>query len=267
MLTILISLISGLTAGYFSFQSWGWLWGVICGLAVFIACQVIISLTVRRKINALQQELNQQIKLGQAKVERKLAMFQQRGNSDVKAARQMIEKEQNLIIREALKTCDRFDPYNKWNPLLARQMNTMRFAFYYQLKDFKAADAISSKCIFFDEHTIAMQLVRLFKNGSDNKTIEKFFRSKIRRLRGDRVVLVFCTYVWIKLRAGENEEAVKLMVEAHSKTTHPVVTDNWERLVNGKFKQFNLSALGELWYSLGLEEPKIQKTRMGRQYI
>ena len=265
MLTILIALAAGIAAGFFSFQAWGIVWGIICGLAILIIVQLLIGITVRKKIGTLQNKMQQDLALGQAKIERKLTMMQQRGNSDIKAARQMLEKEQNALVGEALEYCNRFDAYNKWSPMLPRQINTMRFAFYYQMKNFKAADAISSKCMFFDAHSISMQLVRLYKNNDPG--LEKFFRAKIRRLRGDNMVLPYCTYAWILLRTGNEEAAVKLMVEAHAKSTHPVITENWERLVNGKARQFNVSALGEAWYSLYLEEPKIQKARMGRQYI
>ncbi len=265
MLTILIAVAAGAAAGFFAYQEWGTVWGIICGFAVLLTAQFTAGLIVRKKVGALQQQMQQQLTLGQAKVERKLTMMQQRGSGDIKAARQMLEKEQNILITEALKYCDRFDAYNKWSPMLPRQINTMRFAFYFQMKNFKAADAISSKCMFFDAHSISMQLVRLYKNSAPN--LDKFFRSKVRRLRGDNMVLPYCTYAWILLHSGREEEAVKLMVEAHGKSTHPVITENWERLVNGKVKQFNLSGLGEMWYSLYLEEPKIQKSRMGRQYI
>ena len=41
--------------------------------------------------------------------------------------------------------------------------------------------------------------------------------------------------------------------------------ENCDRLVNGKYKHFNNAGLGDLWYSLYLEEPKIKPQRQVQQ--
>lgn len=44
-----------------------------------------------------------------------------------------------------------------------------------------------------------------------------------------------------------------------------MLKENYERLVNGKFKQFSNSGLGDAWYALYLEEPKIKPQRVQQQ--
>jgi len=51
-------------------------------------------------------------------------------------------------------------------------------------------------------------------------------------------------------------------VEAKKVTDHPAVVENWDRLVNGKVKHFSNAALGDSWYSLYLETPKIKQQRV-----
>lgn len=262
MLTTLISLLIGAAAGAASYRAWGIVWAVICGAVCMLAAQAAIGLFLRKKVSALQGELQNLLAEGQNKIQRKLTVMQQRGSTDIKSARNLLEREQNILLNNALKFCDRFNVYSLWSPMLSRQVNTMRFAFLYQMKDFKAADALSRRCLFMDPQSITMRMVRLYRNG--DASLEKFFRSKCRRLKGENCVLPYCAYAWMKLHADEPQEALNVLIEAKSKTDNPVVAENWERLANGKFKQFTLSGLGDAWYSLYLEEPKMPKGR--RQY-
>ena len=45
-----------------------------------------------------------------------------------------------------------------------------------------------------------------------------------------------------------------------------VLNANWERLANDKVKNFSNAALGEMWYMLYLEEPKVKTQRMRPQF-
>ena len=263
MLTTLISVLVGAAVGAVSYSAWGTVWAVICGLACMLATQAVIGLILRKKVTALQSALQNLLAEGQSKIQRKLTVMQQRGSTDMKSARNLLEREQNILLNSALHFCDRFNVYTLWSPMLSRQINTMRFAFLYQMKDFKAAEALSRRCFFMDPQSIAMRMAMLYR-GND-PSLDKFFRSKSRRLKGESCVLPYCTYAWIKLRGDAPQEALNVLIEAKGKTDNPVVTENWERLANGKYKQFTLSGLGDAWYSLFLEEPKMPKGR--RQYV
>ena len=94
--------------------------------------------------------------------------------------------------------------------------------------------------------------------------LEKFFRKKGARLRKDACVLPVCLYAWILLKQGRNEEALKVLVDAKKKTSDETLIRNWEALANGRPKQFSNAGLGDMWYALGLEEPKMP--RVQQQY-
>ena len=73
----------------------------------------------------------------------------------------------------------------------------------------------------------------------------------------------------MKLRSGEKSKALAALVAAKKLSDNPTLIANYERLVNGKEKHFSNADLGELWYSLYLEEPKIkvqQQRPQGRMF-
>ena len=47
---------------------------------------------------------------------------------------------------------------------------------------------------------------------------------------------------------------------------NPVIIKNWEMLVNGKIKHFSNSQIGDMWYALQLEKPKMQKVQQQMRY-
>ncbi len=264
MLTMFIGIVAGILTGWLADQQWGPVWGIVCGLVVVIVVQVGIGLLLRRKINVLQQEMQMHIGEAQGKLQRKVAIMQQKGSGNLKAMQQLIEQEQGKLIRQSLTETERFKPYYWWSPMLRRQIDTMRMAFYYQMRNFDEVDKLMKHCLFFDPHAVAMKMARMYKK--EDAGLDKFFKARSRRLKGENCALVYCTYAWIKLRLNEPEKALAALVEAKAKTTLPVVADNWERLVNGKYKHFSLAALGDSWYALYLEDPKIRQQRVAKQY-
>ena len=46
------------------------------------------------------------------------------------------------------------------------------------------------------------------------------------------------------------------------KSDSPVLLANRDRIANGKLKQFSNSQLGDAWYGLYLEDPKIRQQRV-----
>ncbi len=73
-------------------------------------------------------------------------------------------------------------------------------------------------------------------------------------------------YAWILLKQGKNDDAFTVLTNAKKKSENPVLVANWEALANGKIKQFSNAGLGEAWYALGLEMPKMQRVQQQPQY-
>ena len=67
------------------------------------------------------------------------------------------------------------------------------------------------------------------------------------------------------MRDEKGRRAVAALVAARKLSDNQTLIENCDRLVNGKYKHFNNAGLGDLWYSLYLEEPKIKPQRQVQQ--
>ena len=264
MYTILISLAVGILVGSWTARdlaSTGW--GVFCAVVAMLIVQLVIGLIVRKKVNRLNQGLQEIMQQAQAKISRLVQQYQVRPPGNLRLAQQSLERMQTDAIRETLAGTDAFRPLYRWNWVLRKQINTMKMQLYFQLKENDKVDALLPKCFLMDSRSLAIKLVRMFKNGDPG--LDKFYDKKCRKLKGEDGAFVALTYAWIKLRQDQPEPARSALVAARKSSDNPVLKENYERLVNGKFKQFSNSGLGDAWYALYLEEPKIKPQRVQQQ--
>ena len=264
MFTLIISLIAAAIAGGLSYLEYDIAWTIINTVAAFAVCWIGVGLFIRHKINKINDTIQKKMEEAQKKINRKLQMFQNRPGANVKSVQRTLEKDQNEAIHEALKTTHQIDRYFNWNFLLKKQITTMRMMFYYQMKDFKKVDELLPGCMFLDPRATAFKMARMYKRKEEG--IDKFFANKSKRLKGENAALLYGLYSWILVKNGKAEEALKLLTDARKKIDHPTIIENREKLANGKVKQFSNSGLGELWYSLHLEEPKVKQKKMRRKF-
>ena len=260
MLSLLIAVAVGTGVMMITSRDLGTAWGVVCGLFMVMLVQLLIGLAIRRRINRINDVIQKIMETAQAKINRKIQMFQQRPGGNLRAAQQQLEKEQAAAVREAIAATDAARPYYKWNFMLKKQISTMRMLLYYQIRDFAEVDRLMPDCVFFDARSMAFKLARMYK--TNDPGLDRFFQKKARRLKGEDCALVWSLYAYIQVRRGDVDGALKTLVEAKKRTDNPVVLENWERLANGKVKHFSNAGLGDLWYSLYLEEPKIKPQRV-----
>jgi len=264
MFTLVISLILAAIVGGLSSREYDMAWTIINTVAAFAICWIGIGLFIRHKINKVNATIQDKMGEAQKKINRKLQMFQNKPGANVKSVQKTLEKDQNEAILEALNTTHQIDRYFKWNFLLKKQITTMRMMFYYQMKNFKKVDELLPGCMFLDPRATAFKIARMYKR--KNGDIDKFFAKKCRRLKGENAALLYGLYSWILVKNDEAEKALKLLTAARKKINHPTIVENREKLANGKVKQFSNSGLGELWYSLYLEEPKVKQKKMRRKF-
>ena len=100
----------------------------------------------------------------------------------------------------------------------------------------------------------------MYKN--QDPKCEKYLARKCRRFKGDDAVLLYALYSWILVKGEKYEMASAVLAQAKNRIDNPVLNANRENLVNGKVKHFSNANLGEAWYSLYLEEPKIKQQRI-----
>jgi hypothetical protein len=237
---------------------------IAAGIAGLLIPQFSIGFIVRKKITAVQNELQEKLVNGQKQMNRKIQMFQSKPGGNIKQIQRQLEGDQKALITEALAFTKRFEPFKKWSLLMGRQIATMRMQFLYQLKDFEAVDQILATGGLFkgpmmmEPMTIAMKIARQYKNG-DAAAAEKTFKRRIQWFRGNRGILLYGLMSWIYMQQGESEKARLLLVKAKDITSDKTLASNWELLANNKDKQFSNAGLGEEWYGLYLEAPPVPK--------
>ena len=237
MLTIIIALIAGVAIGIPSWQARGYGWGIACGIFGFAVVQLIIGLILRKKVNAINADIQEKMAASAEKINRKVKMFQSRPGGNVKAIQKTLEKDQNAALQLALDETTAMEPLFKWNFLLKKQIDTMRMMLHYQMKNFAEVDELMPSCMMMDPRALAMKLARQYVN--KDKGLDKTFAKKIKKFKGDDCALLYGLYSWILVKQDRVEDAVKVLVQAKKKTDHAVILSNWEALANDKIKQFS----------------------------
>lgn len=264
MLTLIIAVLTGLIAGWGSYYEWGWTWAIINGGFVTIVVQLLVGLFIRKQVGKVHNRIQASMQENQGKLNRMANQFMRRPVGGIKNMQQIMEKEQGAAVRQALKLTEELEVWFKWNILLEKQINTMRMMFYFQLKEFNKVDELMPRCLMFDSRAVAMKIARMYKKG-DEKYLQ-FFKKKVKRTKGDDAALLYSLCAWIMVKQNKLDDALNLLVEAKKKTDNETIAHNWELLVNGKSKQFSNAGLGDLWYTLYLEEPKVKVQKERRAY-
>lgn len=264
MLSIAISVVNGLIVAVLCNVLGGVspAWSIIWASLAFMISHIGIALLVRRKVNAINAEMQAEMMAGQQKVNRAMHQLQMKPRGNAKTMQKLLEKEQAKSLRNALEIVDKMDAYIKWSPLLSKQINAMRMQFHFQLREFDKVDDLLDKVMYFDSTLVGMRLTRMYHN--NDPQLDKFYQKKIKKFTGDKAVLLYAIYSWILVKRDEIDKAIKVLVIGKEATGNEVLKKNWEALVNGKVKKFSNGGLGELWYAMYLEEPKVQKQQQRR---
>ena len=104
MLTLIISIMFGLIAGWASSLEYDMTWAIIIAVSVFSVFWIGIGLFIRRQINKVNATIQDQMGEAQKRINRKLQMFQNKPGANVKSVQKTLEKDQNEAIVAALKT-------------------------------------------------------------------------------------------------------------------------------------------------------------------
>lgn len=270
MLTIICSLLVG--AGVYcafipsGIQSEHPHWTAAAAVFAFLAVQIVISLILRKLTGRIQLRLQTIMQETQKQIQMKQNQFMRRPIGQDAMIREL-EKEQFAGIDRLLDATKAFEPLFLWNMLLRKQVNTMRMMFLYQERKFDQVDAILPKCLLIDAQSVAMKLARMYVREEEDKAIDKFYRRKSRRFKDNDLVLVVSTYAWILVKRDRVDDAAKALSDAKIRAKdNPVIIKNWEMLVNGKPKHFSNSQIGDMWYALQLEKPKMPRMQQRYSY-
>lgn len=278
MISIFISLIGGVAFGLAYMYGLDGTWGsYIFGLIGTLVTFFIINKKVQKPLNELIMKVQTRLQKAGEEVQKKVNHFQSRPGGNQAAFMKTVDKIQKDAAEEALTYLEGADKYYKWNFLIEKQIDTMRFQLNYQIKNFEQVDKYLDSVWMFDPSVVTMKMARLYKKNSlknsedlekgalKNWPVTKVFRKGVGRLKGDKSAMVYSTYAWMLIKSGFQEEALSVLTEASKKSADEVILKNIERLRNDKPKSFSNAKYGEAWYALFLEEPPKQKQKVVRQ--
>ena len=274
MLTLILSGILGvalmLGLGLTDTSAWGW--AVFFGVLAFLACNTAVGLMLKKRIKSLMDVMQGTLMTGQKQMQEKMNAWKFRPPGSPKQAQIEMQKMQHVFVEKALAQSEAFEPYYKWVPLLSRQITTLRMQLHYQDRNWKEVDALLPKCIVFDPMTAAMAMARTYmrdgyhhekdkKDRPKPNDIDRRFERGSARLRYGQGALLFGLYAWIQNQSGDPDAALETLLRADRKMENATIKRNIELLRNNKPKQFSLAGLGDEWYALGLEEPRMRAPR------
>ena len=260
MLSIIIAVAIGIGFGCalgIDLQSTGW--GITCGVAGYVATQIVISLILRKKVNAVQAGIQNEMNMDRERINRQLTTFQQRQPGNMTGLKQLADRLQNEVSRKLLEATERFQIYYPWSPMLYKQINAMKVQLYYQLKDYEKVDELLPKSMLMDPLSLSIKLVRMYRN--EDVKLDAFYNKKCSNFKADQGAFLACVYAWIKLKQQNTQAAVAALRKARKLSDNPVLVDNLDKLANGRKKDFSNAGFGEQWYALGLEEFKPKAIR------
>jgi len=261
LLTILINAIAGAlliaVLGMTDTASWGW--SVFWGVLAFVIGQGATGYLIQKRVKAAMGGVQKILEDGQKRLQFKVNQWQMRPPGSIKQAQQEVEREQRMFVERALEESKGLERFSRWAPLMGRQVATMRIQLYWMLKEFKKVDELMPKALIVDPLMAAIKIARMHMKGEEG--IEKAFKKHSVRLRYGQGALLYGLYSWIMVQKNDIDGAHKVLIEACEKMENDTIKKNREHLANNRVGHFSNAGLGDEWYALHLEQPKVKMQR------
>ena len=268
MATLLIALAVGggaFSAAFYA-ADWGWGWSIFSGIASFLVFQGVVGFLIQKRVKREMERVQAILVDGQKRLQQKMQRWQIRPPGSIQAAQREIESDTKLFVRQALEQTKSLDKFRPWVPLMGRQIATARLQLSWMVKDFKTVDALMPKAIFMDPAMSAIRMSRMYMCGEPMEEIAKVYRKGVARVRYNCNVLLAATMSWMQVQKGDVDGAFKTLTEALKKSDNETLKHNHEVLMNNRVAHFGNSGLGDQWYSLLLEEPRMRMQRQRSVY-
>ncbi|MBR7180776.1 MAG: hypothetical protein IKD42_04115 [Kiritimatiellae bacterium] len=241
-------------------------WSVFGAFALFASVQLAAGVFIRKKVKEVMDEVQRIMLAGREKIEAKTRRWQFRPPGSVKEAKNEIERDQRVFTLDAIRATEKMRRWKNWMPFLERQLATAQLQLRWILKDFDKVDELMARAIMIGPDMAAMKLARMQMKGESVEAMRKVYEKSAKRAKYNGNVLADACWSWILVKRGMADEAFKALTAALRKSDDAVLKTNREHLMNNRVSHFSNSALGERWYSLMLEEPKIRMQRPRQVY-
>ena len=264
LISIAIGVLAGL--GFYFGGVCGVGWSITWGVLSFITAQIVLGRIIQKRVKAAMDSVQNILLEGQKRLQAKMARWQMRPPGSIQAAQAEIARDQKVFVREALDQTEVLHKFDNWVPMMKRQIATAQFQLYWMIKEFKKVDDLMSKAMFLDPTMTAMKLARMYMTDRPVEEMAAVYEKATRRLRYNQNVLLAATWSWILIQKKDVDGAFKALNAALEKSDNETLKANRDHLANNRVAHFSNTAIGDQWYALFLEEPRIHQQRMRPQW-
>ena len=268
MITLTVAIVAafgGFAAAFYA-ADFGTGWSIFSGLAVFGAFQGVCGVMLQRRVKRDMDAVQAVLAAGQRKLQEKMQRWQLRPPGSIQAAQKEIADDTRVFVREALAKTECLRKYRLYVPMMDRQIATAQLQLNWMIKDFRKVDELMPKALLIDPTMSAIKIARMHMKGEDSRDIAQVYGKAVRRARYNGNVLPAAAWSWIQVQRGDADGAFKTLTEALRKSDNETLKRNHELLMNNRAAHFSNSGLGDQWYSLLLEEPKVKMQRQRPVY-
>ena len=241
-------------------------WSITGGILAFVVVQVVLGRIIQKRVKAAMDSVQGVLLEGQKRLQAKMARWQTRPPGSIQAAQAEIARDQKVFVREALEQTEVLHTFDNWVPMMRRQIATAQFQLYWMIKEFKKVDELMPKALFLDPTTNAMKLARMYMTDQPVEEMAKVYERSTRRLRYNQNVLLAAAWSWILIQKKDVDGAFKALNAALEKSDNETLKTNRDHLANNRVAHFSNTAIGDQWYALQLEEPRIRQQRQRPQW-
>ncbi len=268
MITLLIALVfaAGSFSAAFFAAGWGMGWSVFAAVLGFGVFQGVAGFLIQRRVKRDMDRVQGILAAGQKRIQAKMQRWQIRPPGSVQAAQREIFADTKIFVREAIKETEVLSKYRWFVPMIERQQATARLQLHWMIKEFSEVDKLMPKALLFDPNMAAIKMSRLYQLERPTAEIRKVYDQAVRRVRYNGNVLLAAAMSWVLVKRNEIDEAFKVLTEALKKSDNETLKANHEHLMNNRLTHFSNSGIGDMWYSLYLEEPKVHAQRQRSVY-
>lgn len=245
---------------------WGWGWSVFAGIVGFGVFQGVVGYLLQRRVKRDMERVQSILVNGQKQLQQKMQRWQMRPPGSIQAAQNEIFADTKVFVKEALAQTETLRKYRLWVPMMDRQIATAQLQLSWMIKDFKTVDRLMPKALCVDPTMSAIKMARLYMLEKPMAEIEKVYRKGVSRVRYNGNVLLAATMSWMQVQKGDADGAFKTLTEALKKSDNETLKRNHEELMNNRVAHFSNSGIGDQWYSLLLEEPRVRTQRQRSVY-
>ncbi|MDA3927243.1 MAG: hypothetical protein PF904_21440 [Kiritimatiellae bacterium] len=238
------------------------IWAVVWGVLIFLAGQLLSGYLVQKKVKVEMEVVQEILNSGKNHLQQKVSQWQMKPPGSIKDAQKIIEKEQKVFIDRALKASSGLEKFNRWAPLMSKQINALRLQLHWMNKDFKAVDKLMPHVFVLEPMMACIKISRMYMRNEEG--IDKIFKKHSAKVRDENGVLIYALYSWILVQQKKIDEAHKILIDGCEKTDSELLKRNRENLANNRVGHFSNAPFGEEWYALNLEQPKMKMQRQQR---